>query len=80
MLAYLAGDDDIQTAAAQVWERSGNLLDAQRRLETATDAYFRAITDSGIPSADAERLGAALILRLSCAAMLTELECADPDD
>lgn len=79
MLTYLAGDDHVRAAAAQIWEASGDVLDAQRCLETATNDYSRAITDSGIPAAHAERLGAALILRLNRARLLAELEHVDTD-
>ena len=74
MLAYLAGDPDVQAAAARIWEASGRLLNAQRDLEAATDAYPRAIIDSGIPAAHAERLGAALILRMGRERILAELD------
>lgn len=73
MLAYLATDTDVLAAAARIWDTSGNVCAAQRELEVATDAYSRAITDSGIPAADVGRLGAALILRLHRAAMMAEL-------
>lgn len=68
MLAYLAGDDDVLAAAARIWDATGNVLAAQRGLEAATGDYSRAITASGIPAEHAERLGAALIVRLHRAA------------
>ncbi|WP_194925813.1 hypothetical protein [Catenulispora pinisilvae] len=74
MLAYLAGDDGVQAAAAQIWQATGDLLSAQRALETATDAYTQAITDTGIPTEHIDRLGAALILRLNRQQLLKETE------
>jgi hypothetical protein len=72
MLAYLAGDDDVQAAAARIWDATGRLLNAQRDLEAATDAYTQTITDTGIPAEHIERLGAALILRLNRQPLLDE--------
>lgn len=73
-LLYLSGDGDVLAGAARVWEESGNLLEAQRALEAATRDYSRAIADSGIPAAHAERLGAALIARLNRAGRLARSE------
>lgn len=73
-LAYLAGDDDVHAAAAQIWDATGHLLNAQRNLEAATDNYTQAITNTGIPTEHIERLGAALILRLNRQRLLNETE------
>ena len=77
MLAYLAGEDAVVEAAQQIWNASGRIVDAQRDLERATKAYQAAITGSGIPSQHAERLGAALILRLNRERLLGEAERAE---
>jgi len=74
MLAYLAGEDDVRAAATRIWDASGQLLDAQRHLEAATDAYTRAVTDAGIPAEHVERPGAALILRLKRRRLLDETD------
>ena len=79
MLVYLAGDDEVQTTAAQIWDASEHLLEAQRHLEEATNAYTRAITDAGIPAEHIERLGATLILRLHRQRILDETGHAGQD-
>jgi len=79
MLTYLAGDDDVRAAAAQIWDASGHLLNAQRDLEAATNAYARAIADTGIPIDHVERLGATLILSLHRQRLLDETERIGPD-
>jgi len=80
MLMYLAGDVDVLAAAARIWDASGYVLAAQRELEAATGDYSRAITASGIPADDAERLGAALMVRLHRAAEKARLGHTEPGD
>ncbi|MEY9889247.1 hypothetical protein ABIA31_002895 [Catenulispora sp. MAP5-51] len=71
MLAWLGGDDTVTDAANRIWDAAGEVIDAtaalhaaQRNLEVATDAYSVAVRGSRIPAADAERIGAAFILRI----------------
>ena len=80
MLAWLAGDEAVTAAANRIWDATGQYADAtaalraaQIELEAATDAYSGAICDCRIPPKHAERLGAALILRIGRARTLTEL-------
>ena len=80
MFTWLEGDDAVREAAASIWDASGRLLDAQRDLEGATDAYAKAIAASGIPEQHRERLGAALILRLNRARLLAEFDDAEHPD
>jgi len=80
MLTYLAGDDDVLAAAARIWDASGYVLAAQRELEAATGYYSRTITAAGIPADHAERLGAALMVRLHRAAEAARLGHTEPRD
>lgn len=80
MLAYLAGDNDVQAAADQIWDATGRLLNAQHDLETATNAYTQAITDTGVPTERVERVGATLILRLHRQRLVEETERTSPED
>lgn len=73
MLAYLAGDDAAAIAAVRIRDAAGRFLAAQSHLESAAETYRTAIHDAGIPSEHAERLGAALILRLNSGRPLAEL-------
>ena len=84
MLAWLDGDEAVSAAANRIWDATGQLTDAttalraaQSELECATDAYSEAIRACRIPAEHAERLGAALILRIGRARMLADLDGPD---
>jgi hypothetical protein len=81
MLAWLAGDDEVNAAANRIWIATGRITEAtaalraaQIELEAATDAYSEAIRACRIPAEHAERLGAALILRVGRSHLLAELD------
>ena len=83
MLAWLAGDEAVTAAANRIWDVTGHLTDAsaalnvaQIELEAATNRYSEAIRACGIPAEHAERLGAALILRVGRTRILAELDRA----
>lgn len=85
MLAWLAGDDTVTAAASRIWDVTGQLTAAtaelraaQIELRAATDAYTQAIHACRIPTEHAERLGAALILRIGRTRILTELDQPGP--
>ncbi|WP_194891952.1 hypothetical protein [Catenulispora pinisilvae] len=87
MLNWLAGDVGVTAAANRIWEATGQLTDAtaavraaQNELEAATDAYSEAIRVCRIPAEHAERLGAALILRIGRSRILAELDGFDGTD
>ena len=81
MLTWLAGDDAVSAAANRIWDATGDLTDAstalnaaQIELEAATAGYSKAIRACRVPAEHAERLGAALILRIGRTRILTELD------
>ncbi|MEY9859775.1 hypothetical protein ABH935_005408 [Catenulispora sp. GAS73] len=81
MLTWLAGDDGVNAAANRIWAATGQITEAttalhtaQLELEAATDAYSEAIRACRIPAEHAERLGAALILRIGRSHILAELD------
>lgn len=78
MLDFLAGDDAVIDAAQRIWAATGHLLTVQRALTSAVETYQDAIRAAGIPAEHAERLGAALILRLNHDRLLTELAAHEP--
>ena len=87
MLIWLAGDATVIAAANRIWDATGHLTDAtaalragQAELQAATDAYTQAIRASRIPPEHAERLGAALILRIGRTRILTELDRPEHGD
>jgi len=84
MLTWLAGDTTVITAANRIWDATGHLTNAtaalraaQAELQAATDTYTQAIRASHIPPEHAERLGAALILRIGRTRILSELDHPD---
>lgn len=85
MLTWLAGDDTVTAAANRFWDATGQLTDvtaalraAQIELKAATEAYTQAIRACRIPAEHAERLGAALILRIGRTRIFTELNQPGP--
>lgn len=81
MLTWLAGDEAVAVAANRIWDATGRLTKAsaalnaaQIELQAATDEYSKAIRACGIPAEHAERLGAALILRIGRTRILAELD------
>jgi HAMP domain-containing protein len=79
MLTFLAGDEAVVSAAREIWAASGRLIGAKRELARATKRYQTAVADTDIPAPHAERLGAALILRLTRQQLLQETERTDPN-
>ena len=87
MLAWLAGDDEVNAAANRIWAATGRITEctaalhvAQVELEAATVAYSKAIRACRIPAEHADRLGAALILRVGRSHLLAELDDPGPAD